>query len=162
MGPEVPSLAVFFLHIHMAGVFIKPALCFVLQALAAECFSCFAVLSFPSWSAGCVASLHALLRRQSRCLFLLFAPILVSVRRFSRERCFFSLDYDILVVIVHVVLLSCCHFSSGLFLQLHLVVVYSDVACWWSLLHYCFVFLLWRCRWTCASAVVYHNLVCSV
>ena len=46
--------------------------------------------------------------------------------------CSFSLDHDFLVVIVHVVSLSRCFvrdFSSGLFVQLHLVVVYSDVTC---------------------------------
>ena len=47
-----------------------------------------------------------------------------------------------LVVVVHVVLRSCCSvrdFSSGLFLHLHLVVVHSDVVCGWSLQRYSIV-----------------------
>ena len=78
----------------------------------------------PAFTLSCVAS--------SWCLFLVFradswfrlvdSPALV---------CFFSPDCDFRVVIVHVVSLSRCFvrdFSSGLFLQLHLVVVYSDLA----------------------------------
>ena len=150
--------------------------CFVLQARVAECFSCIAV------SRRFRVSLHATLlslvvrwlrRQPSRspaspvldACFLSFAPILGFGSRDSPALvCFFSLDCDFLVVIVHVVSLSRCvvrDFSSGLFLQLHLVVGYGDLACRWSLQpHCCAVLLLRRSRWTCASAVVDHNLVC--
>ena len=42
---------------------------------------------------------------------------------------------------------------------LHLVAVYSDLACQVTPALLCST-LLRRSRWTCASAVVYHNLVC--
>ena len=61
-----------------------------------------------------------------------FVPILGFGSRVSLALvCFFWPDCEFLVVIVHLVLLSRCSvrdFSSGLFLQLHLVVVYSVVA----------------------------------
>ena len=97
----------------------------------------FTRLCFPSWSAGCVLRRRLLMSGSS------FTPILGFGSRVSPALVsFFSLDYDFLVIIVHVVLLSRCivrDFSSGRFLQLHLVVVYSDVACWWSLQHCCVV-----------------------
>ena len=94
-------------------------------------------LCFPSWSAGCVLRRRLLMSGSS------FTPILSFGSRVSLALvCFFSPACEFLVVIVHLVLLSRCsvrNFFSGLFLQLHLVVVYSDVACGWSLQHCCVV-----------------------
>ena len=154
---------------------LRSGLCFVLQAHAAEYFSCIAVS--PRLRVSLHATLLYLVVRWLRCqpsrspaspvldaCFLYFAPILGFGSSIDSPAlvCFFSLDCDFLVVIVHVVSLSRCivHvFSSGLFLQLHLVVVYSDLACGVTPALLCST-LQRRSRWTCASAVVYHHLVC--
>ena len=98
---------------------------------------------FSLWPTGCVTSLHSLLRRRLLMpVSSLWRQFLVFARASPALVCFFSPDCEFLVVIVHLVLLSRCSvrdFSSGLFLQLHLVVVYSDVACQWSLQHCCTV-----------------------
>ena len=95
-------------------------------------------LCFSSWSAGCVLR-RRLLMSGSPC-----TPILGFGSRVSLVlACFFSLDCDVLVVIAHLVLHSRCSvgdFSSVLFLQLLLAVVYSGAACGWSLQHCCVVY----------------------
>ena len=94
-------------------------------------------LCFPSWSAGCV------LRRWLLMSGSTLTPILGFGSRVSLALvCSCPPDCEFLVVVVHLMLLSRCSvrdFFSGLFLQLHLVVVYSDVACGWSLQHCCAV-----------------------
>ena len=161
MGPSVPSLDVFLSSRPFGTCFIKPSTRFL-----ADSFSCCLVLGFAShvtrlcfssWSAGCVLRRRLLMSGSS------FTPILGFGSRVSRAVCSFSPDCEFLVVIVHLVLLSRCSvsdFSSGLFLQLHLVeslqrrglrVVTPALLCG---------ALLRGSRRSCASAVVYHNLVC--
>ena len=121
--------------------FIKPS-----TRLLADSFSCCLVLGFAShvtrlcfssWSAGCVLRRPLLMSGSS------VTPILGFGSRVSLALvCFFPPDCEFLVVIVHLVLLSRCSvrdFSSGLFIQLHLVVVNSDVAFVWPLQHCCVV-----------------------
>ena len=162
MGPWVPSVAVFLSSRPLGTCFIKPS-----TRLLADSFSCCLVLGFAShvtrlcfssWSAGCV------LRRRLLMSGSYFTPILGFDSRMSLALvCFFSPDCVFLVVIVHFVSLSRCtvrDFSSFLFLQLHLVVVHSDVACGVVTPALLRSTLQRRSRWSCASAVVYHNLVC--
>ena len=90
-----------------------------------------------------------------------FTPILGFGSRVSLALvCFFSPDCEFLVVIVHLVLLSrysVRDFSSGLF---HLVVVLQRRGLRVVTPTLLCSTLLRRSRWSCASAVVYHNLVC--
>ena len=99
--------------------------------------------------------------------FFTFAPILGFGSPVSPALiCFFSPDCEFLVVIVHLVSLSRCSvrdFSSGLlappapsccsFQRCGLPAVTPAMLC---------STLLRRSRWTCASAVVCHNLVCCL
>ena len=141
MALRVPSLAVFLSSRPLGTCFIKRS-----TLLLADSFSCCLVLGFASqvtrlcfssWSSGCVLRRRLLMAGSS------FTPILGFGSRVSLALvCFLSPDCEFLVVIVHLVLLSRCSvrdFSTGLFVQLHLVVVYSDVACGWSLQHCCVV-----------------------
>ena len=92
-------------------------------------------LCFSSWSAGCV------LRRR----------LLMPVSSLSACDSWFRLARLSRAHLLHVALLSRCSardFFSGLFLQLHLVVVYSDVAFGWSLQHCCVVLCYGASRWT--------------
>ena len=124
------------------------------QARVAECFSCIA--ANPRFRVSRHATLLFLVVRWLRhqpslsppsplldACFFSFALILRFGSHMSPALiCFCSLDCEFLVVIVHLVLLSRCSvrdFSSGRFLQLHYVAVYSDVACRWSLQHCCVV-----------------------
>ena len=152
---------------------LRSGLCFVHQAHAAECFSCIADepsvsrltsrdSAFPRGIAGCVASLHALLRRQ------FVVPVSYLSRRFLVSatsilpRSFASprLTAIFWIVIVHVVSRSRCFVRELLVwsvppapscgsLQRHgLPVVTPALLC---------SNLLRRSLWTCASAVVYHK-----
>ena len=118
LGPWVPSLAVFLSSRPFGTCLIKPS-----TRLLVHSFSCYLVLGFAShvtrlcffsWSAGCV------LHRRLWTLVSSLSPRACLPRSFASSR----LTAIFLVVVVHVV-----------FLQLHLVVVYSDVACGWSLQH---------------------------
>ena len=162
MGLWVPSLAVFLPSRPSGTCFIKPS-----TRLLADSFSCCLVLGFgshvtrlcfSSWSAGCVLRRRLLMSGSS------FTPILGFGSRVSLALvCFFSPDCEFLVVIVHLVFLSRCSlrdFSSGLFLQLHLVVVLQRRGLRVVTPALLCTTLLRRCRWPCANAVVYHNLVC--
>ena len=149
MGPWVlGSLAVFlgwvlgshpwlfsFLHVHLARVSSNLPLAFWLTASLAVFSSVSRHMSRDSPSPR--GSLAASSIGSS------FTPILGFGSRVSLALvCFFSPDCEFLVVVIHLVLLSRCSvrdISSGLFLQVHLVVVYSDVACGWSLQHCCVV-----------------------
>ena len=131
MGPWVPSLAFFLLGYlgPVPGCFLRVHL--------------FRVLLLTSWL---TASLTPVLRSPAaigfmfrapgtRCRLLLhfsFEPILGFDSRASPALAgFFSPEYDFMVVTVPVASLSRCFvrdLSSGLLLQLHLVVVDSDVA----------------------------------
>ena len=167
MGPGVPSVAVFLswvlgsrpwlffshgslgpvpgcfssLHVHMARVSSNLPLAFWLTASLAVLSSVSGHTSrdsaFPR------GPLAASLRRRHLMSGSSFTPIPGFGSRVSPALvCFFSPDCEFLVVIVHLVFLSRCSvrdFSSGLFLQLHLVVLYSDVASGWSLQHCCVV-----------------------
>ena len=69
--------------------------------------------------------------RGTRCRLLLFRFSFEPILGFDALVGFFSPDCDFLVVIVPVASLSRCFvrdLSSGLLLQLHLEVVYSDLA----------------------------------
>ena len=127
MGPWVPSLAVFLLGYlgSVPGCFSsRPPVPCSSAHLLDDCFSDPLPLSQPA-----IGFMFRIPGTRCRLLLLHFSfePIL----GFDALVGFFSPDCNFLVVIVPVASLSRCFvrdLSSGLLLQLHLVVVYSDVA----------------------------------
>ena len=119
MGPWVPSLAVF-PHVHLFRVLLLTSW---MPASLTPFLPSSAAIGFMFRAPGT--------RRRLLLLHFSFEPILRFDSRESPALAgFFSPDCDFLVIIVPVASLSRCFvrdFSSGL-LQLHLLVVYSDVA----------------------------------